>query len=145
MTRPIDVVLDRLQPHALRSCGRDRWRACCPAHGGSNPTALSISLGSEDRVLLRCWQGCGATEIAESLGLQLGDLFPVLPRDRHWIPRQRGLIAARQALDVIEFEAMLVWTAAFNLANGHALTADDLSRLALAGQRIQAVIDEARK
>ena len=54
------------------------------------------------------------------------------------------MMSLRQAVDLIEFECMLVWTAAFNIANGHALTTDDLERLAIAGQRIQATIDEAR-
>lgn len=46
--------------------------------------------------------------------------------------KRRNLIAARQALDVIERQAMLTWSAAFNLMNGHALTAGDLVRLAAA-------------
>jgi hypothetical protein len=58
--------------------------------------------------------------------------------------RRPPAVTARQAIEVIEFECLLVWTAAFNLANGHALTADDLDRLTIAAARIQAVIDEVR-
>ena len=46
MTRPIDTVLDRLAQYKLRTNGRDRWRACCPAHGGKNPSALSVGIGA---------------------------------------------------------------------------------------------------
>ncbi len=64
MSRPIDAVLSRLEQFKLRENGRDRWRACCPAHGGSNASALSIGIGQNDAVLLRCWQGCGIDEVA---------------------------------------------------------------------------------
>lgn len=51
MSRPIDVVLSRLEGYRLRPNGPDRWRACCPAHGGSNPTALSVGVSADDAVL----------------------------------------------------------------------------------------------
>ena len=144
MSRPIDVVLSRLEGYRLRPNGADRWRACCPAHGGSNPSALSVGIGGDDAVLLKCWHGCDAHEVAQSLGLELSDLFPPRSQAGAGPMRRRGLLTAMQALELIEFEALLTWTAAFNIANGHALTADDLGRLAVAFERIQAVAVEAR-
>lgn len=146
MSRPIDVVLSRLEGYRLRPNGPDRWRACCPAHGGSNPSALSVGIGADDAVLLKCWHGCDAHEVAHALGLELADLFPPRPSAGGGAgpARRRGLLTAMQALEVIEFESLLTWTAAFNIANGHALTADDLGRLAVAAERIQAVAVEAR-
>ena len=47
-------------------------------------------------------------------------------------------------IDLIEVEYMLIWTAAFNLANGHSLTPDDLERLAIAARLLQGAIDEVR-
>lgn len=141
--RAIDTVLDRLAPYKLRENGCDRWRACCPAHGGRNPSALSIGVGANDQVLLRCWHGCQVEQVAHALGLELQDLFP--PRKSHAPPlKRRSLLSPRQALDVIEFESLLVWTAASNLANGYTLTNDDLQRLTVAGARIQAMCDEVR-
>jgi len=143
MSTPIEVVLSRLAPYKLRENGRDRWRACCPAHGGSNPSALSIGIGHGGGVLLKCWHGCGAQEVAHALGLELGELFP--PRDSHMPrPRRIAMLTASQALEVVGFECLLIWTAAFNLANGHALTTDDLQRLATAARRVQTIIDEVR-
>ena len=76
MSRPIDAVLSRLDGFKLRENGRDRWRACCPAHGGKNASALSIGVGADEQVLLRCWHGCEVEQVAHALGLELSDLFP---------------------------------------------------------------------
>jgi hypothetical protein len=83
MSAPIDMVLSRLAPFKLRENGSDRWR-CCPAHGGSNPSALSVGVGDNGAVLLKCWHGCSADKVAGSLGLELADLFP--PRESHGAP-----------------------------------------------------------
>ena len=49
------------------------WTARCPAH---NDSRASLSIGqAEDRILIRCFAGCSAREIVESLGLHLRDLF----------------------------------------------------------------------
>ena len=72
----LDIVLDRLASYRVRPTGADRWRACCPAHCGNNSSALSVGVGREGQVLLRCWQGCDAEAVAGALGLELTDLFP---------------------------------------------------------------------
>ena len=84
--------------------------------------------------------------MVEAMGLEMADLFPRAkgPGGGRPTPTRIAMLSARQAIDLVEFECLLVWTAAFNLANGHALTPDDLSRLAVAGRRIQAAIDEVR-
>ena len=140
MTRPIDLVLSRLDDP--KQSGRDRWRSSCPACGG-NKSALSVGIGYEDAVLIQCFKGCDVESVVAAMGLQLHDLFP--PKLAGSPPlRRRGMLAAVQVLDVIAFECLLTWTAAFNLANGHALSADDLGRLMVAGQRIQSLALEAR-
>jgi hypothetical protein len=145
MTAPIDVVLGRLEGLKVRSNGPGRWRACCPAHGGKNPTALSIGEGQDGAVLLRCWHGCEVDEVAQALGLELSDLFPPRQTD-HASPKPRriGMLTASQCLEVIEFECSLVWTAAHNLANGHGLKPEDLTRLSVAAARIGGLIREAK-
>lgn len=75
MSAPLEVVLSRLEPHRLRANGADRWRACCPAHGSSNPSTLSVGVGVNGAVLLQCFGGCSVAQIAYSIGLELGDLF----------------------------------------------------------------------
>ena len=143
---PLDLVLQRAEQHGLRQVSPGRWRCCGVCHGGSNPSSLSIREGDTGAVMLKCWHGCDVDRITAVLGLELSDLFPPkLGAGQGAAPaRRRGLITARQALDVIERELMLTWTAAFNLANGHALTADDLMRLDVAVVRMKDVLKEAQ-
>ena len=141
---PIDVVLARLDNP--KANGRDRWRSICPSCGGSNASALSVGIGHDDAVLLQCFKGCDVAQVVGAMGLEMADLFPRVEgsgRGRSPLKR-RAMLSARQAIDLIEFECLLVWTAAANLANGYALTPSDRERLATAGWRIQSVIDEVR-
>jgi len=50
------------------------WRACCPAHADRKPS-LSIGLGEQSQVLLKCFAGCSLERIVEALGLTMTDLF----------------------------------------------------------------------
>jgi len=51
------------------------WRACCPAHADRRPS-LSISVGEQGQVLLKCFAGCSLERIVEAMGLTMTDLFP---------------------------------------------------------------------
>ena len=51
--------------------------------------------------------------------------------------------AAREALGAVQFECLVVWTAAQNIVNGTELTPEDMERLLLAQRRIDAIVDEA--
>lgn len=58
----------------VKSAGNDRWRAQCPAHGG---TDLNLAVARGDQgVLIKCWShDCSEADIARSVGLELADLF----------------------------------------------------------------------
>jgi AAA domain-containing protein len=51
------------------------WRACCPAHPDRRPS-LSIGIGEQGQVLLKCFAGCPLERIVEAIGLTVTDLFP---------------------------------------------------------------------
>jgi hypothetical protein len=140
---PIDVVLDRLASHRVRPNGTDRWRACCPGHAGSNPSALSIGVGAEGQVLLRCWSGCEVDQVIGALGLELGDLFP--PRESSaGKPARRRLITASQALDLLDAEMTFAVVCASDLSHGQALDDATRDRLLLAAARVTMLRTEAR-
>jgi hypothetical protein len=144
VSRPIDLVLSRLEQFKLRANGADRWRSCCPSHGGSNPSALSVGLGNDDAVLLKCWQGCSTSEVASALGLELHELFPPRPQPGGGSEpiRRRRLLTAGQALDLLSFEIGLTLLCASDMAKGDALDEATRERLLLGAARVSMMRDE---
>jgi putative DNA primase/helicase len=71
---PINRIL-RLLPDA-HPAGRG-WKALCPAHDDHDPS-LSISEAEDGRVLMKCFAGCAAVDVARALGIEMRDLFPTL-------------------------------------------------------------------
>lgn len=143
MSSPIDLVLSRLEQFKLRQHGRDRWRACCPAHGGKNPSALSVGVGADDQVLLRCWHGCEVEQVAHALGLELADLFPPKPQHHNsGRPARRRLISAGQALDLLDAEMTLAVVCASDMAAGRALDEATRGRLLQSAARVTMLRNE---
>lgn len=79
---------------ATRS-GPKRWRAACPAHGGREKSALSITEG-KTAVLLKCFsQNCPPHAIMAKFGLKSSDLFyqaqgSLTPAQRDAYRREKG-------------------------------------------------------
>lgn len=67
----IHDILSRLE--GVRG-GNGRWTACCPNHGDAHQS-LSISIGNNGRVLMKCHAGCSTEDIVWAMGLQMKDLF----------------------------------------------------------------------
>ena len=68
----VETILRTLE---ARPAGTDRWRAKCPAHNGQSSGSLSIALGSDGRILLKCFGGCPASDVLAAAGLTWGDAF----------------------------------------------------------------------
>ncbi len=123
---------------------RDRhaFRARCPAHGGGADT-LSVRIHpAKDQLQLTCFAGCGALAVLGVLALDWSALYPDRPAD-HRI-RHAPPLPYREALLGIDNEAAVVAIIAGRLERGHALTAADIERMALAAQRIDAARRIAR-
>ena len=144
---PIDQVLHRLDGFKLRENGRDRWRACCPAHGGSNPSALSVGISSDGAVLLKCWHGCSTDQVVGALGIELHDLFPPRsdrPGGGAGPMKRRRLITASQALQLLDEEITLAIVCASDMAQRKALDESTRERLMQAAARVSMLQDEVR-
>jgi len=59
---------------AMRRAGSG-WITYCPAHEDKNPS-LSVSIGKEGRILLKCHAGCSIEQICAAMGITVKDLFP---------------------------------------------------------------------
>ncbi|NUM33455.1 MAG: hypothetical protein HUU50_02835 [Candidatus Brocadiae bacterium] len=53
----------------------ENWIARCPSHDDRH-NSLSIGLGSDEKILIKCHAGCRGEEILQTLGLSWKDLFP---------------------------------------------------------------------
>lgn len=71
-----DHVFRRLK--GVVSSGKGGWYAFCPAHEDKKGRSLSLNLGRDGRLLLRCHAGagCPAANILSEIGLSYEDLYP---------------------------------------------------------------------
>lgn len=138
----VATLLDRLD--GVKSTGRGRFIACCPAHADKRPS-LSICETDDGVILLKCWVGCSAAEIVSAVGLNLSALFP--PRERHGksLPRSaRPRLGTRELLDLLGQSVAVVWIAATDLANGKQLDPQDFAALKRVVGELGRVVTEAR-
>jgi hypothetical protein len=68
---PVDEVLSRLKK--VRQSGGG-YTAQCPNHD-DRENSLSVGVGSDRQVLLKCFAGCPVEKIVASIGLSMRDLF----------------------------------------------------------------------
>src|SRR5215471_10883786 len=91
------------------------WRACCPAHADRKPS-LSIGVGEQGQVLLKCFAGCSLERILEAMGLTMIDLFP----DAGLVPDGQATTSSNtrhSALTLVDLalEKQLPWKFLFSL------------------------------
>jgi hypothetical protein len=62
--------------HKVKPAGKNRWRACCPAHEDRTPS-FKLEVASDGRILMHCFsEQCSIEDICASLGVEVKDLFP---------------------------------------------------------------------
>ena len=58
----------------VKQTGSNQWQAQCPAHDDNRPS-LSVSEGTDGRLLLHCKAGCTFDSIMESIGLNKTEAY----------------------------------------------------------------------
>lgn len=132
------ALLDRLE--RVKQTGQGRWVARCPAHDDRSPS-LSIR-ETENRILLKCFAGCGAADVVAALDMNLSDLFP--ERLTHHAPATRDRKhrhAALFALKSLHRECLVVAIGAENLAAGVSLSDEDRAQLIKSATAIRAAAE----
>ncbi len=132
--------------HAMRAFGIEGaalgkgWRFDCTTKHRSRRT-VAVAEGSDGTLLIHPHCGCETASILADLGLTLGDLYPQRLQDS----TPEGRKAARQgmrmaswsaALEILAFEARVVWIAGHDLRRG-VLSQSDLDRVGVALDRIE--------
>lgn len=102
----LENVLSRLQ--RVRKSDKEGWAARCPAHQDRHPS-LSIGIGKDGRILLKCHAGCSVDGVVAAMGLTLADLFPA-----NASPPQKRAYAGIALLD-LAVHVYLPWKFLFNL------------------------------
>jgi hypothetical protein len=105
----METVLSRLKGVRTSHHG---WVACCPAHNDRDPS-LSIGLGDEGNVLLKCFAGCSLERIVEAMGMSVVELFP----NASGAPAVQPEQTQRKQLDLVDLaqEKQLPWKYLFHL------------------------------
>jgi len=74
----LGAVLSRFEGVKQRG---DQYKVRCPAHEDQE-ASLSITLGRDGRILLKCFAGCDWRDITRAAGLKEADLFPPTSKQR---------------------------------------------------------------
>ncbi len=93
----IDLILANLDK--VKSTGKHKWAACCPAHADRSPSLAIKEV--DDRILIHCFGGCLAVEVMGAMGMTMSDLFnsPLTPEEsarykhRELMGRHRSLMS----------------------------------------------------
>ncbi len=120
----------------IKETGAGRYLACCPAHSDKRPS-LAIRELDDERVLIHCFAGCSVEEVLHAVGLELDALYPE-KLIGHCLHPERRPFSARDILEAVGNEALIVSVAASTIARGETLVEDDRKRLMLASRRLQA-------
>ena len=134
----IDALLSRLD--GIRGTGHGKFVARCPAHDDRSPS-LSVSEGDNDTVLIHCFSGCDTEDVLSAVGLTFSDLYPERIGAEHAYKPKRNGFDARQALEGITHEAIVICLIAEKYSD--ILDDSDSDRLLLAASRINAAISAA--
>ncbi len=130
----IDTLLSRLTE--TKRTGNGRYLACCPAHSDKHPS-LAIRELDDGRVLIHCFAGCSVEEVLHAVRLELDVLYPE-KLIGHCLQPERHRFRAKEVLEAVRHEALIVSVAASTIAHGETLVEDDRKRLMLASRRLQA-------
>lgn len=130
MNTNIIKVLSRLQKVSRFANGR--FKACCPAHDDASPS-LAIKYDG-DRLLLHCFAGCSTENVLKAIDLDWADIMPTKAEGHS--RKDEAAFYAGDVLRILQFEAMLTFIYASDMANGASLSSQDKKRLLLAAARI---------
>jgi hypothetical protein len=133
----VDALLSRLDK--VKRTGAENWIACCPAHDDRQPS-MTVRETGDGKILIHCFAGCGVDSILAAVGMEMTDLFPDGPLFHHARPLQHRL-PARDVLECVAMEAMIVAITAAAMADGKAIPLDDIDRCRIANLRIHEAID----
>lgn len=132
---PAELLLSHLE--GVRRVGKDRFVACCPAHGDKHPS-LAIRETDDGVLLIHCFAGCEVSSILGSISLDVSDLYPKNEVSNR--KAERRPFSANDLILLAAWESLLASIIASDVARGD-LT--DKERLVIAAGRLQHIAEVA--
>lgn len=138
MNQILDQILNKISK-LKKSTNSNQWTGCCPAHKDKNPS-FSIKLTDDGRILLHCFTGCTLSEILNSLGLEMSDLYP---KNSDLLGKKpiKNILSPRDILNVISNEILKVLLIAHDMNQSKSISQDSYSSLEKSVSRILNAID----
>jgi hypothetical protein len=117
----------------VRQTGPNRWIAKCSAHADRSPS-LTIREAEDGKVLIKCWAGCGAIDVLDSVGLNWAALFP--EGGHTSAPPSQSQIPARDLLVLLDHEITVAVLILQEIVSTRKTSACHFERLLQAAARI---------
>lgn len=132
----VQTLLSRLEK--VKSTGRDRWRACCPAHGGKKQ---SLAIRDDNgRVLVHCFaEGCGIMDILGAVGLSMEDVQPRLNGE---FKAEKKPFYAGDVLEISRDEIFIAYLIVKKMLDG-TVNYNDMQRLLTCAGRLRHATEQA--
>ena len=132
---PTELLLSHLE--GVRRVGKERFVACCPAHGDKHPS-LAIRETDDGVLLLHCFAGCEVSSIMGSIGLDVSDLYPKNEVSNR--KAERRPFSANDLILLAAWESLLASIIVSDIARGNL---KDKERLVVAAGRLQHIAEVA--
>ena len=134
----IESLISRLD--GVKETGHGKYVARCPAHDDKSPS-LAIKECSDGRILIHDFAGCETENVLAAIGLNFSDVMPERIGADHSYKPLKPRFDARQVLECISHETMVVCILAERFAD--IASEKDSERLLIAASRINAALKSA--
>ena len=134
----IETLISRLD--GVKETGHGKYVARCPAHDDKSPS-LAVKECGDGRILIHDFAGCETEDVLAAIGLTFADVMPERIGAEHRYKPIKSRFDARQVLECISHEAMVVCILAEQLAD--IASEKDSERLLIAASRINAALKTA--
>lgn len=132
----VENLLSRLDK--VKPTGRDRWKACCPAHKSSKQS-LAIAY-TDGKVLVHCFaEGCSIHDVLGAVGLTTSDLMPECAGESKPIKKP---FYASDVLQISRDEILVAYLIVKKMIEG-AVNFNDSQRLLKCASRLRHACDVA--
>jgi len=136
----VNKVLDQL--NRVKRVKPGEWKAACPCCQSRKGQPLTISEGTDGRVLLHAFCGCSTEDVLGRLGLTISDLFekPLTHHARPSAPK----VPAGDILATLSTEVSTLAVIASDMLENRTIDEATWNRLADAARRIGHAADYAK-